>query len=123
MSFRNANLILYCIYRKWNVTNGINGETCTNWKSDNSELWCSYASIPACADRRIYCSEPPQPERSSIVVSTKPNLLNNRQYLTAIQYSCPDTKFFFDYPVGSNFVSYYYTNNVNSINVTCNHDG
>jgi hypothetical protein len=42
---------------------------------------------------------------------------------TSIEYTCPERNFYFDYPVGSNFVSYYYTNNINDINVTCNHDG
>ncbi len=25
--------------RKWSVVNGIDGETCTDWKSGDSELW------------------------------------------------------------------------------------
>ena len=114
---------IYLYFRKWTVANGIDGETCTDWKTGDTELWCAYARIPSCADRRIYCTEPPQPERATIKVTNKPNTLNNRQYLTSIEYACPDKKYYFNYPVGDNFVSYYYTNNVNSINVTCNQDG
>ena len=40
----------------------------------------------------------------------------------SIEYSCPDKMFYFDYPVGDKFISYYYTVNINAINVTCNKD-
>jgi hypothetical protein len=34
----------------------------------------------------------------------------------------PDPKHFFDFPA-NDFVSYYYTTNINSLNVTCTKDG
>ena len=40
----------------------------------------------------------------------------------SIEYTCPDKMFYFDYPVGDKFISYYYTVNINAINVTCNKD-
>ena len=32
--------------RRWTVTNGVDGETCTDWKADDNELWCTNAQIP-----------------------------------------------------------------------------
>jgi hypothetical protein len=47
---------------KWNVVNGVDGETCTDWKTDDTELWCNFVQIPKCVDRRILCPPPPTPE-------------------------------------------------------------
>ena len=105
------------------MVNGVNGETCTDWKTNDTELWCTNLQIPDCVDRRIYCTDPPRPERATISVVVKPNSFNDREYKTEIQYSCPEHMHFFDYPVGDSFVSYYYTTNIRSINVTCNQDG
>jgi hypothetical protein len=85
--------------RKWTVVNGVDGETCSDWKTGDSELWCDFVKIPSCADRRIYCSDPPTPEKANIAVTNKPNADNNRQYQTTIEYSCPDRNFYFNYPV------------------------
>lgn len=84
---------------------------------------CSSVTIPDCADRTILCSEPPIPERSVMNFTMKPNQNSNKEYGTKIEYWCPDRMHFFDYPVGENFVSYYYTKNINMITVTCNKDG
>jgi len=84
---------------------------------------CSTVYIPDCADRTIFCSEPPFPERSVMNFTIKTNPNSNREYGTKIEYSCPERLHFFDYPVGDNFISYYYTKNINAINVTCNQDG
>ncbi len=84
---------------------------------------CSSVTIPDCADRTILCSELPIPERSVMNFTMKPNPNTNREYKTIIEYSCPERLHFFDYPVGKNFISYYYTKNINMITVTCNKDG
>ena len=42
--------------RRWTVENGIDGETCTDWKRDDTDLWCDYVMIPNCVDRTIYCT-------------------------------------------------------------------
>ena len=76
-----------------------------------------------CVDRTIFCNEPPSPERAKIEFAEQPNPASIRELDTVIQYSCPNLKHYFDYPVGNNFVSYFYTTNINSINITCNHDG
>ena len=115
--------MLNIFFRKWSVENGILGETCTNWNHNSSELMCTSVTIPDCVDRTILCSEPPIPDRSVMNFTSKPNLNSSKQFGTMIEYSCPDRSHFFDYPVGENFVSYYYTKNINAINVTCNHDG
>ena len=39
---------------------------------------------------------------------------------TSIEYFCPDRNHYFDYPVDEPFISFYYSTNINSINVTCN---
>ena len=57
-------------------------------------------------------------ERADIVFSQGSNA-----YQTSIEYSCPDSRFYFDYPIGNSSTSYYYTTNINAINVTCNKDG
>ena len=53
--------------------NGIDGETCSDFKSGDSELWCNFVTIPKCADRTIKCSEPPTPEGAVVNYSFKPN--------------------------------------------------
>ena len=60
---------------------------------------------------------------ATIVVSSQPNPNSYREFTTTIEYSCPQRLNYFDYPVGSPFVSYFYTTNINSINITCNKDG
>ena len=55
-------------------------------------------------------------------IKTNPNSQNNKEIGTTILYSCPEEKYYFDYPVGENFTSFYNTININSINVTCNED-
>ena len=105
------------------VTNGVIGETCTNFYPNTTQLWCTYATIPDCVDRTINCTMPPLTEAALIEVfdNTDPN--NIREYQTSLQYSCTEKQHYFDYPVGNTFKSYYYTTNINSINVTCNQDG
>jgi hypothetical protein len=60
---------------------------------------------------------------ATIVISNQPNPLSQSDYATALEYSCPQRLHFFDYPVADPFVSFYYTTNINRVNVTCNKDG
>jgi len=57
-----------------------------------------------------------------MIIETKSNSQNNKEIGTRILYSCPEENYYFDYPVGENFTSYYNTLNINSINVTCSQD-
>ncbi len=68
-------------------------------------------------------SDPPIPERSEMNYKSNPNPANNKELGTTILYSCPEEKYYFDYPVGDNFTSFYNTININALNVTCNQDG
>ena len=54
---------------------------------------------------------------------SKPNSANSKEFGTTILYSCPEEKYYFDYPVGDNFTSFYNTLNINAISVTCNNNG
>ena len=109
--------------RVWTVTGGIDGETCTDWKADDDELWCSYVSIPACVDRTIRCDPPPSPDKANnnVLTQSNPNALD--EYGTSIEFECPDRLHYFDYPVEEPFISFYYTININYVNVSCNRDG
>ena len=117
-----CQLYCHCTFRRWTVTNGIDGETCTNWNKNSTELMCDNVNIPACADRTIYCTLPPKPEGATWNILNAPNPSNLGEYLTSLVIYCPDTKHYFDYPVGPNFTSFYYTTNINSISLTCNQD-
>jgi hypothetical protein len=55
------------------VTNGVDGETCTDVKSDDAELWCNFVTIPKCVDRTVVCTEPPTLEGATVTVLNKPN--------------------------------------------------
>ena len=110
-------------FRVWTVTGGIDGETCTDWKADDNELWCSYVLIPACVDRTIRCDPPPSPAKANINFVTEPNPDDLSEYGTSIEFECPDRLHYFDYPVEQPFVSFYYTTNINYVNVSCNQDG
>ena len=70
------------IIRKWSVTNGMDGETCSDFKSNDTELWCQFAAVPDCVDRTIVCSDPPHPNRGKISVTNKPNPNHDKEYLT-----------------------------------------
>ena len=118
----------------WAADGGIKDETCVNKKAfpnttvDDSELWCENLYIPDCEDRSILCTEPPLPlEKSAggrtIIEWSRSNPSRNNEMDTTVKYSCPDRRHYFNYPVGPDFVSYYYTTNLNSINATCTKEG
>ena len=67
------NTLLLSLSRTWTVLNGIDGETCSDFKAGDTELWCNFVTIPKCADRTIKCSEPPTPEGAVVNYSYKPN--------------------------------------------------
>ena len=37
---------MHLIFSRWNVVNGIDGETCTDWKTGDDELWCTSVKVP-----------------------------------------------------------------------------
>ena len=59
-------------YGVWNVENGVNGETCVDYKSGDNELWCKTVRIPDCADRTIYCTDPPSLSVATTNIITRP---------------------------------------------------
>ena len=105
------------------MDNGIIGETCSDFKSDDNELWCENVYIPDCADRTIRCSKPPSNPIMSevkILYETDPNITD--VYKTHIEYTCPQWQHYFDYPVENPFISFFYTNNIDKIEIVCNKD-
>ena len=110
----------HCHNSVWTVEGGINGETCSDYKSDDNELWCSYVLIPGCVDRTVKCSPPPNPAKAKITIKDRPNPNANDEMGTSIEYYCPDRLHYFDYPFDEPFVSFYYTTNINYVNVSCN---
>ena len=107
-------------YKYWTVQNGINGETCANKNSNSNELWCEDVFIPECVDRSILCTTPPIPKRAEMIISERPNI-KTYEYKTEIHYKCQE-RYHFDYPVPNDFISFYYTENINEINVRCTED-
>ena len=86
--------------------------------------------LPDCADRSIKCSSPPYPGGETELtwykppdtrLETKPEPLDNENG-TRIEYQCTGRRYFFDYPFNET-LSYYYTTNINYINVTCTKEG
>ena len=125
--------ILLVFDRLWAVQNGIDGETCANKNTNSSiaELWCEKVLIPDCVDRTIKCSSPPiiddggetklswyKPPDTKL--DGMPSL--NNENGTRIDYQCTSRRYFFDYAYDTD-VSFYYTQNIDSINVTCTKDG
>ena len=109
-------------YKYWTVENGINGETCADKNLDDDELWCEDVIIPECVDRAILCTTPPTPARADIVFNSRPDPLRF-EYETEIQYTCPDRNHYFDYPVPEDFISFHYTDNINTIDISCTKEG
>ena len=115
-------------YGVWTVEGGLDGETCTDYISGDNDLdqslLCSFLNVPACVDRTVRCSPPPNPvAKSDMVIIDRPNPNAMDEMGTVIEYSCPDRMHYFDYPVEEPFISFYYTTNIDYINVTCNLNG
>ena len=109
--------------RYWAVERGgVEGETCLNSGHD-SELWCRTITQPMCHDRTIRCSPPPEPLGALITYPAIVTTEDYSEYKTTINYRCPGRKHAFGYPVGPDFVSYYYTVNIKEIEISCNKDG
>ena len=120
---KNLQCFSFLLIRTWTVEGGLDGETCGDFRYDDDELWCSYVLIPPCVDRTIRCSTPPKPEKAIITILDTPNPKTDDEMGTQIEYSCPDRLHYFDYPVEEPFISFYYTTNINFINVSCNYNG
>ena len=78
--------------------------------------------IPDCADRTILCSEPPVLPNAKTTYLNEPDSNNHRIVGTEIHYECTKRGHAFDYPVGEDFVSYTYTENLNNIKIKCTKD-
>ena len=101
---------------------GVDGESCTQSENDTA-LWCEHFLSPMCVDRTIRCAAPPLPPNTNITFIVAPNPDDYSEVNTTIHYFCPEDKHYFNYPVGPDFVSYYYSTNLNDIKMTCNNDG
>ena len=64
------------------VTNGVDGETCSDFMQGDSELWCTFAQIPDCVDRTINCTDPPQTNKATIQFLEQPDLKSQKEYKT-----------------------------------------
>ena len=104
----------------WNVNHQIDGETCINPQPDGS---CEKIFIPECVDRNVYCNELTTPTDAAKSILNQPNPISERVYDTVIEYSCPQTNWYFDYNLPVPFISFYYSTNIDKATLTCNSYG
>lgn len=76
----------------------------------------------ACTPHTHRCTPPPMPaaEITRLVMENPSDL---SEVNTALRYRCPLHRHYFGYPVGPDFVSFHYTDNVDDIEIRCNQDG
>lgn len=104
------------------------GETCiTNEYPDtdiNPEtVQCKFVHVPGCVDRTVHCKTPPFPLQANISFVNQPNTIKNNVMGTKISYKCLDDNFYFDYPLGTNVMSFADSENINEAMVTCSING
>ena len=104
------------------IENGPFGESCTG----NSTLpdKCFVPIIPKCIDRNFYCELPPKTPlkstRSDIYISAN-GWLNVPG--TKLSYVCNNASWAFNYKTDPKMPSFYFTENINNITITCNKYG
>ena len=85
---------------------------------------CLQPSVPSCVDRNHYCSlPPPVPNNARLDEIFRPlqDWINFPD--TKLKYYCPDRNWAFNYKTDPKAPSYYFTNNLNNITITCNKNG
>ena len=50
----------------------------------------------------------------------QPNGENDYEYGTEVQFTCPQSKHYFDYSIPADLVSFFYSTNINTITLSCN---
>ena len=107
-------------FREWRVHTRFKGVSCSDDGQDYEE--CASPVLPACVDRTPYCEEPPGlPEGAILENVTRP--APGEEWMTVagtvLKYSCPKANWSFDYALPDPFISYYYSNNIEEIQIEC----
>ncbi len=110
------------IFRFWEYDYGIEGETCVNKQPDGT---CERIYIPDCEDRTVYCNNLRTPDDATKTLLEQPNHLNERERGTKVKFECPTHGYYFNYavPPAEEFVSYFYTKNLDYHILECNEFG
>ena len=104
------------------MSGGPKGESCK--ESVGIEEKCRSPNIPNCVDKNKYCSLPPMPPQNGTMDIIEQPLQN---YLTIpgtkVVYECPSQNWAFDYEYDETLPSFYFTENINNMTITCNQQG
>ncbi len=107
----------------WQIDGGVIGETCTGTAGNPIED-CDRPKIPKCVDKNKYCTDPPPipkfAKRNDINVAA-PGYKTHPG--TVYYYYCPLSNWAFDYTYDESQPSYFFTNNVNNMTITCDPEG
>ena len=109
-------------FSQWIIQNGPPGESCLG--NETSTEKCLFPKIPNCIDRNVYCEAPPKlPQkatRNEIYIPTRGwlNIPN-----TKLNYMCNNQSWAFNYKTDPKLPSFYFTENINNITITCNKNG
>lgn len=104
------------------MNNPVVNETCKDYYSEDNVYSCQEVLIPNCADRTINCTEPTSPAGAVVSIVNSPDPENLRSAGTEINFACTKPAHSFDYPIGPDFVSYYYEKSFNDITISCTND-
>ena len=85
---------------------------------------CDQPVLKACVDRNKYCEQPPQ----TPIQATRDDLYRPLQDWmnvpdTKLKYYCLTNNWAFNYKTDAAADSFYFTNNINNITITCNKNG
>jgi hypothetical protein len=111
------------IFSQWIIENGPPGKSCPENASTTKDK-CSDPKIPNCVDRNVYCQVPPKLPRKAMInevfipVKGWLNIPN-----TKLTYLCNNHSWAFNYKTDPNSPSFYFTENINNITITCNSKG
>jgi hypothetical protein len=107
---------------QWIIQNSPIGGSCAGNTGPIEK--CNQTVIPNCVDRNNYCSLPPDiptDARRDDVHRPLQDWINVPD--TKLIYYCAKTNWAFNYKTDSNAPSYYFTNNINNMTITCNKNG
>ena len=76
-----------------------------------------------CVDRTIRCATPPTPTTPITEHLATPNPNDLSEVNSEIRYTCEGRNVYFDYPLSTNFISYFYELALTSIKISCNKEG
>ncbi len=107
---------------QWIIQNSPIGGSCSGNTGPIEK--CNQTVIPNCVDRNNYCSLPPDipaDARRDDVHRPLQDWINVPD--TKLIYYCAKTNWAFNYKTDPNAPSYYFTNNINNMTITCNKNG